>query len=214
MNEFYAHSTESADKSNWQPLAVHLQSVARLAENFATVFGAGVWGRFAGLLHDAGKATEAFQRRLEGSPQRVDHATFGAQLAKERAGQLGLLLSYVITGHHGGLPDGGAQEGELHYRLKHGKVPADVTLLSVTDVNQALLPPFRSSAEYAGFSLSFFTRMIFSCLVDADFLDTERFMAPGKNAERPMVDPEQLSKLKAMLDTHLAALAQIGRAHV
>lgn len=208
MNEFYAHSTESVDKSNWQPLAVHLQSVARLAENFATVFGAGVWGRFAGLLHDAGKATEAFQRRLEGSPQRVDHATFGAQLAKERAGQLGLLLSYVITGHHGGLPDGGAQEGELHYRLKHGKVPADVTLLSVTDVNQALLPPFRSSAEYAGFSLSFFTRMIFSCLVDADFLDTERFMAPGKNAERPMVDPEQLSKMKAMLDTHLAALAQ------
>ena len=210
MNEFYAHSTDSAAKSDWQPLAVHLQGVARLAENFATVFGAGVWGRFAGLLHDAGKATEAFQRRLEGSPQRVDHATFGAQLAKERAGQLGLLLSYVITGHHGGLPDGGAQEGELHYRLKHGKVPADVTLLSVTDVNQALLPPFRSSAEYAGFSLSFFTRMIFSCLVDADFLDTERFMAPGKNAERAMADPMQLSKLKAMLDAHLAALAQMA----
>ena len=81
MNAFYAHSTDSDDKSSWQPLAVHLQGVARLAEDFATVFGAGVWGRFAGLLHDAGKASEAFQRRLEGNPQRVDHATFGACIA-------------------------------------------------------------------------------------------------------------------------------------
>lgn len=208
MNAFYAHSTESSYKSDWQPLAEHLECVARLAEEFAAAFGAGDWGRFAGLLHDSGKATEAFQRRLEGSPQRVDHATFGAQLAKEKAGQLGLLLSYAIAGHHGGLPDGGAQEGELHYRLKHGKVPSDVTLLPVADVKQALLPPFRSSAERAGFSLAFFTRMIFSCLVDADFLDTEGFMSPGKSAERPMADPQQLPKLKAMLDTHLAALAQ------
>jgi CRISPR-associated endonuclease/helicase Cas3 len=80
--EFYAHSTDSPDKSDWQPLADHLENVARLAEEFATVFGAGDWGRFAGLLHDAGKATEAFQRRLEGSPQRVDHATFRMQLAQ------------------------------------------------------------------------------------------------------------------------------------
>lgn len=206
--EFYAHSTDSPDKSDWQTLDEHLEGVARLAEEFATVFGAGDWGRFAGLLHDAGKATAAFQRRLEGSPQRVDHATFGAQLAKENAGQLGLLLSYAIAGHHGGVPDGGSQEGELHHRLRHGKVPPDVTLLSVANVKQELLPPFRLSAEYAGFSLAFFTRMIFSCLVDADFLDTEGFSTPGKKEERPIADPEQMSKLKALLDAHLADFAE------
>lgn len=205
---FYAHSTDSPDKSNWQPLDEHLEGVARLAEKFAAVFEAGDWGRFAGLLHDAGKAIEAFQRRLEGSTQRVDHATFGAQLAQENAGRLGLLLSYMIVGHHGGVPNGGAQEGELHYRLKHGRVPPDVTLLPAADVKQELLPPFRLNAEHAGFSLAFFTRMIFSCLVDADFLDTEGFCSPEKKAERPIADPEQILNLKAMLDVHLAELAE------
>ena len=207
--EFYAHSTDSPDKSDWQPLAEHLKAVARIAEQFAVIFGAGDWGYTAGVLHDAGKATEAFQRRLEGSPERVDHSTFGAQLAKEKAGRLGMLLSYVIAGHHGGLPDGGLQEGELHHRLKYSKVlDADVTLLPVAENNE-FLPPFKlNSAEHAGFSLAFFTRMIFSCLVDADFLDTEAFCSPEKKAERPIADPEQFGNLKALLDAHLAELAE------
>lgn len=208
INEFYAHSTESPDKSNWQLLGDHLEEVAQLAEDFAANFGAGNWGRFAGLLHDAGKATGAFQRRLEGSTQRADHSTFGAQLGKENAGQLGLLLSYIIAGHHGGLPDGGEQEGELHYRLKHGKVPPDVTLLPVADIKQVLAPPFKLDRDFGGFSLSFFTRMIFSCLVDADFIDTEGFITPDKKAERPITDPDQTPKLKAKLNAHLAELAE------
>ena len=206
--DYYAHSTDSSDKSNWQPLVEHLKGVARLAEEFAAVFGAGEWGRFAGLFHDAGKACGAFQRRLEGSPQRVDHSTFGAQLAKDYAGQLGLLLSYAIAGHHGGLPDGGLQEGELHHRLKHGKVPADVELLLQINVWQKLLPPFRMAEERAGFSLSFLTRMLYSCLVDADFLDTEEFIAPEKRAERPTVGSKQISELKVNLDEHLARLVE------
>lgn len=206
--EFYAHSTDLPDKSNWQPLDKHLEGVARLAEEFAMIFKAGDWGRFAGLLHDAGKATEAFQRRLEGNTQRVDHSTFGAQQAKEGVGRLGLLLSYVIAGHHGGLPDGGAQEGELHYRLSHGKVPPDVMSLPEADIKQELALPFRLDKDYAGFSLAFFTRMIFSCLVDADFLDTEGFITPEKKAERAITDPDHIPKLKAMLDAYLAELAE------
>lgn len=209
--EFYAHSTNLPDKSSWQPLSDHLQEVARISEEFATIFGAGDWGRFAGLLHDAGKATEAFQLRLEGNTQRVDHSTFGAQLAKENAGRLGLLLSYIITGHHGGLLDGGAQEGELHYRLRHGKVPSDVTLLLVADIKQELVPPFRLHKDYAGFSLAFFTRMIFSCLVDADFLDTEGFCTPENKVERSMIDPEQIPRLKARLDAQLAELTKMAK---
>lgn len=208
--KFYAHSTELPDKSTWQPLDEHLEGVARLAEGFAATFEAKDWGRFAGLLHDAGKATDAFQQRLAGSSQRVDHATFGARLAKDNAGKLGLLLSYIIAGHHGGLPDGGEQEGELHYRLKNGKVPQDVTLLSEADIKQELILPFRPDRNLGGFSLSFFTRIIYSCLVDADFLDTEAFTTPAKNAERPATDPKQIVNLKAVLDTHLAEL--VGKA--
>lgn len=207
MADYYAHSTESPDKLGWQPLAEHLQGVARLAEEFSAIFKAGDWGRVAGLLHDAGKATEGFQRRLEGNPQRVDHSTFGAQLAKVNTGRLGLLLSYAIAGHHGGLPNGGAQEGELHHRLRHGKVPADVSLLPIADIKQELFPPFRLNPEHAGFSLAFFTRMVFSSLVDADFLDTEGFLSPQNRAERSAADLVQIPTLKAKLDAHLAGLA-------
>jgi len=209
VKQFYAHSTDNPDKSDWQPLEEHLQGVAELAEEFASVFGAGEWGRLAGLWHDSGKATAAFQRRLEGHSERVDHSTFGARLARGHAGQLGLLLSYVIAGHHGGLPDGGAQEKELHHRLKHHNLPLDPTLLAEADVRAELLPPFKKLSEKrAGFSLAFFTRMIFSCLVDADFLDTEAFCSPDKNADRPKNDSGQIPLLKDKLDKHLSDLAE------
>lgn len=208
MNEYYAHSTDSSDKSSWQLLEEHLKGVARKAEEFATGFDAGDWGRFAGLLHDAGKACGAFQRRLEGSPQRVDHATFGAQLARQQCGRFGLLLSYVICGHHGGLPNGGLQEGELHHRLKFAKVPQDVVLTPVADIKQELDLPFKPKREDAGFSLAFFSRMVFSCLVDADFLDTEGFGDPEKKSARPDVDPTRMERLRGILDAHLARFAE------
>jgi CRISPR-associated endonuclease/helicase Cas3 len=186
MIDYYAHSTDSTDKGDWQPLVEHLEGVARLAEKFADAFGAGEWGRLAGLSHDAGKATKAFQARLEGNPERVDHSTFGARLSKEHGGQLGLLLSYVISGHHGGLPDGGVQEAELHHRLRHGKVPEDAKLLSEINFPDNLALPFKLTMDRGGFSLSLFTRMVFSCLVDADFLDTEAFCTPEKAQVRPV----------------------------
>lgn len=205
---FYAHSTDSEDKSTWQLLEDHLLNVAKLAEKFADVFYAGCWGQCSGRFHDSGKATLDFEKRLEGKNIKVDHSTFGASLAQNNGGKLGLLLSYVIAGHHGGLPNGGEQEGELHYRLKHNKIPSDVTLLPEADIKQELALPFRLSRDYGGFSLSVFTRMIYSCLVDADFLDTEAFVSPDKNAERPTEASEQMAKMKAALDDHLAGLAE------
>ena len=108
----------------------------------------------------------------------MDHSTFGARLAKDNTGRLGLILSYVIAGHHGGLPDGGNQETELHFRLKNNKIPKDIELLPEVNVKDDLVLPFKLSQERSMFSLSLFTRMIFSCLVDADFLDTEAFCSP------------------------------------
>ncbi|NWN83983.1 MAG: CRISPR-associated endonuclease Cas3'', partial [Halomonas sp.] len=80
---FYAHSTASADKSDWQTLEDHLKTVGRLAAERADRFGAAAWGEAAGLLHDVGKYTLPFQRRLEGSPERGDHSTAGAHIAIE-----------------------------------------------------------------------------------------------------------------------------------
>jgi len=206
--KYYAHSTESSDKSTWQLLGDHLEGVARLSEEFAVIFNAGDWGNYAGRLHDSGKATTDFIKRLEGSKNKVDHMTFGARLAQARAGKLGLLLSYVIAGHHGGLPNGGEQDGELHYRLN--KIPENVALVPEADIRQELAFPFRPDKDSCGFSLSFFIRMIYSCLVDADFLDTEAFTTPEKHAARPAAVP-LMTKLKAALDTHLAAFSESAK---
>jgi CRISPR-associated endonuclease/helicase Cas3 len=209
MREYYAHSTENVDKSDWQKLPEHLLNVAKLAEHFADAFNAGTWGKCAGLFHDAGKATEAFIGRLEGKPQRVDHSTFGARLARDKAGRLGLILSYVIAGHHGGLPNGGCQETELHFRLKNKKTPEDVELLTEADVKEELNLPFKLSHEHAMFSLSFFTRMVFSCLVDADFLDTEAFCAPEQAQYRPSIVVEgALPELNKRLHEYLKIKSQ------
>jgi CRISPR-associated endonuclease/helicase Cas3 len=204
--KFYAHSTQNPDKSDWQPLNQHLHDVALLAERFASAFGAGAWGRSAGLLHDAGKATIRFVQRLEGSTQRVDHSTFGARIAEDQAGNLGVLLAYVIAGHHGGLPNGGEQETELHFRLKNSKLPDDLALLPELEINNDLVPPFKLDRERGGFSLAFFTRMIFSCLVDADFLDTENFCTPDQSEFRPQ-NQQSLQVLKQKLDKHLLKLS-------
>lgn len=209
--QFYAHSTDLPDKSTWQTLEDHLKAVALSAEEFASIFGAGTWGDFSGRLHDAGKATGEFVKRLEGGNNKVDHMTYGVRLAEERSGKLGLLLSYVIAGHHGGLPNGGEQEGQLHYRLKHNKIPADVALVPEADIRQELTIPFRPDKDTCGFSLSFFTRMVYSCLVDADFLDTEAFTTPEKSAARPAATAEVISHLKALLDAHLAELSNKAR---
>ena len=210
VTTYFAHSTDNGNKEDWQKLGDHLTGVARLAERFAAVFGAGTWGDFAARLHDAGKATDEFTKRLEGDKAKVDHMTFGARLAQERFGKYGLLLSYIVAGHHGGMPDGGEQAGQLHYRLKNGnmKVPADIVLLPEAGIRQELSIPFRLDKDVAGFGLSFFTRMIYSCLVDADFLDTEAFATPDKHAARPTITPEVMLRLKSALDTHLAKLAK------
>ena len=199
---YYAHSTENPDKSDWQSLAEHLSSVSELAERFAATFDAGQWGSCVGLLHDAGKACSAFLARLEGKTNRVDHITFGAKLAQERGGKLGFLLAYVICGHHGGLPDGGVQEGQLHYRLR--KDTEKTELLPGLECTEEMRFPFQLQSKWAMFSLAFFTRMLFSCLVDADFLDTEGFCDPEKAARRIALHQNDFVSLRASLQSFIS----------
>lgn len=204
MKKYYAHSKDSSDKKAWQLLEEHLCNVAAMAGDFAKVFGGKDWGFCGGMLHDAGKATDGFQKRLEGSGIRVDHSTFGARLAAENCGRLGVLLAYAIAGHHGGLPDGGEQTGQLYYRLYHTKLQAPLQELRIPQCCRKIAPPFLLARESAGFSLSFFTRMIFSCLVDADFLDTEHFCSPEKAKFRPdRTDAGQIAELLSVFQAHM-----------
>ena len=108
--------------------------------------------------------------------QPSDHSTAGAQHAFSTAGRGGTILAYAIAGHHAGLLDGKGSDGSLEKRLK--KVIPDFSAAPASILNSEKFDnlPFAPDAKHFSFQAAFFIRMVFSCLVDADFLDTEAFM--------------------------------------
>jgi len=211
MPQFFAHSTATPDCSDWQLLSDHLQAVGQLAADKAAAFGGESMAEVAGLLHDLGKYSDEFQRRIAGDLLRVDHATHGAIQAVERYGPLGLLLAYAIAGHHAGLANGSeaGQRTALRDRLRGVKLPALLdhwqTEITLPDKSTLKPPTLRQRRERNFFQLAFLGRMLFSCLVDADFLDTEAFYAriEGRASRRATGHPD-LRTLRAALDIYLA----------
>ena len=205
--EKFAHSM-GPDKVDWQPLRDHLYAVARLSGQFASRFGSDAWGQAAGLLHDLGKYSAAFQERLDGAATPVDHSTAGAREALRLFGKArGLLLAYLVSGHHAGLPDYGSlgDESALAYRLGRKEIPPydnfrrdDLTFPSEAELSLGLTP----SDAHPHFSVQLFIRMLYSCLVDADFLDTEHFMDPRRSALR--TGYPDMPMLRDRLDQYIA----------
>ncbi len=194
--KYYAHSLERRPPSEWQLLEEHLKNVAEMARSFSDGFGAGDWGYLAGLWHDIGKYSDDFQRMLrakDGSDAhiekigRVDHSTAGAKNAFNTFGDKGKLLAYAIAGHHGGLPDGNSNNTCLYNRLEktildYSSCPEHI--LKGKNLGDLPFGPDTSSSKRFAFQISFFIRMIYSCLVDADFLDTEAFMDKDRSLWR------------------------------
>lgn len=208
---YYAHSGNNPDKSDWQLLSDHLRKVASLARENARFFNAGALGELAGLLHDIGKYTEAFQLRLEGG-KRVDHATAGAKIAVEKWGRLGKLLAYVVAGHHAGLANGidsGNDRSTLDDRLNKVIPELDETWLSeITIPDQLSFPSFETTENFQGFQCAFLIRMLFSCLVDADYLDTESFYLGLDNKTEKRSGQPSLHNLKEAIDIYFTQLKE------
>lgn len=176
--EYLAHI---ADDGRVQTVSEHLHGTGELAAGFAAPFGASDEARAAGLLHDIGKYSAAFQQRIRGSAVSVDHSTAGAQEARNRRD---LPAALAIAGHHGGIPDCGnlndaADDTTLQGRLKR-KLP------TYDEWQREITPPSAKPPAWAlsdSTTAAFYTRMLYSCLVDADFQDTQDFM-DGQAAQR------------------------------
>ncbi len=213
---FFAHSLDGEPQEKWQGLHEHLVSTAQQAGAFAAVFSSKEWGCLCGLLHDLGKYSPEFQKRLQGG-KAVDHSLAGALeamafLREPRFAGLGHILAHVISGHHTGLADGMAGQNEkpsLQARLSaFAKIPNYSAWKREIALPREIppLPPFAGrDKDSLFFSLFFWARMLYSCLVDADFLDTEGFLQPEKAALRG--DYPSLGEFGAALNSHLAALS-------
>lgn len=219
---FFAHSVPERGKESWQPLRDHLIAVGALARSRGSKFGAANAAWLAGLLHDLGKYSPAFQRRLDGVEGKVDHSTAGAQeivrLATTRDDQIiAKILAHAIAGHHSGLPDTIGDGGSLNERLKRDVGEFDSTWQNEIAPDGGGLMPVGvdwRDRDALAYRLAFFGRMVFSCLVDADFRDTERFYCA---AEKRTVDrdwqhlPQIVDELIARFDRHMSEKCACAR---
>lgn len=214
---FYAHSVAEQPKAVWQRLADHLENVAALAADFAAPLCLAHAARLAGLLHDLGKYSDAFQRRLDDASVRADHSTAGAWLVLQRAKaapaverMMAELIAYAILGHHVGLPDrigaGGLAERIASFNATTGLRPDWAEDICLDAEPLAPMLPARPGGQ-PGFRCSLLGRMLFSCLVDADFRDTEAFYARSEGTTPDRDWPALaalLPDLIARFDAHMA----------
>ena len=178
----------------------HLSGVANLAEKFANEFGMGSWGKVLGLLHDKGKERKAFQDYIKKNsgydstiqyPTEHTHAFVGGVIAKSLYGKTATdLLCNQIVSHHTGLHDYYEMDGILNKEIPLG-VNQSVEKIGLNK------PPF--APDFKDFN--HLSRMLFSCLVDADYLDTELFM--DEESARKRINDIKLESLLPLLETYI-----------
>lgn len=210
------------DESSEKGATGHLNLVSAWAAQFASEISPyhekewEQWGRLAGLWHDLGKYSREFQHYIRNEVRgRYDHSTAGACHAIDRFSVSGDLMAYAIAGHHGGMPDGTALFGErMHKSLPEWKqyVPETVLKAGEGKLSPLVRPSSREEMiRGLGFAMAMQSRMVFSCLVDADFLATESFMNPDRYRERPCWPENVLQRMSAVLEEHLSGKEQEAR---
>ena len=206
--KFISH-LKQLDNEEWifQSNEAHEIGVAHLAEEFASRIGCGCLGHMLGTLHDLGKEQTAFQRyirKVSGydvsihAAPKTPHAYVGALVAKQLYPQLFPMLSYPIASHHTGLED-----FEDFKKTMENSIPEDINWKEI-DKTKVEIPTFCPKMK-AG-DANHVLRLLFSCLVDADYLDTESFMSPEKSRLRQ--HKSTLKELLPLLETYLKELSR------
>ena len=184
----------------------HSCGVAERAELFTQALGMPGWGTFLGLLHDKGKEKKDFQtyiRLMNEFPadsrtyQDKTHAYVGALLAKRLFPKGYHFVAYALAGHHAGMPD-----SYLLEELLKKDLPEEVSWDGLPDVPSP--PSYLEQMQPS--DLNHLFRMLYSCLVDADYLDTENFMMPGQARLRN--NQTSLADLLPKLEVYLQNLAE------
>lgn len=235
MARYWAHSdpnnlAESDPKSRWQPLCEHLRQVGELASMLANETKPGDedfrdTARAAGLLHDLGKYTAEFQRKIRGDALKAPHSAHGAAWAMKLRS---IEAAFAIAGHHSGLPDPRGGKACLRERTDavRGGIEQLWNIAAADCPELSAITSLLRQTEATGEGFDLRTRMLFSCLVDADRIDTSgahhrgaalaarerlaRLLAfiEGRAAQVP--DGPVKAARKAVLDACLAAAPRTG----
>lgn len=206
--EYLAHS----DKENGlkQTVLEHAIGTANCAEKFASSFTVPIYGKILGLYHDIGKFSKEFQNYLlyGGVKGSVDHTGAGSieifKTGLNSKNPTFFLLAMCIAGHHGGLPDMGdnpktSEKGTLLYRLNNSSFPDYVVYKEyLPSIKSEDVPDITKNLTTA-FAQMFYVRMLYSCLVDADYLDTEVFLADKTVLRSGFID---IAKMKLLVDEY------------
>ncbi|ASO20242.1 CRISPR-associated endonuclease/helicase Cas3 [Actinoalloteichus hoggarensis] len=196
----YAHSRPLTPVEHWHRCGDHAEGTARLARSFAEPLNAADLGEVLGLCHDAGKCLYSWQRRLlvvgRQNGRRghigIPHADVGAHLLRRVAGPAAL----TVLGHHKGLttvgeladlptdPESAARFAEAG-RAFLREVPRAEAMLTGPTLLPAAWEADRSVCDIG-------LRLLYSALVDADYLDTGAFMAATEVRLGEPLDPVSL----------------------
>lgn len=209
-------------------LADHLRAVGTLAKAFAQPFGGDAHAELAGLWHDLGKYAADFQAMLAAAnapeahveredevvaKKKVDHSTAGAFHANQRDMRNSTAIAFAIAGHHAGLADAGGLRDRLRDRGQtrlnaalEARPPGEILECAVPPLPGRFAFPLSNRDDDAARRLEFFTRMVFSTLCDADFLDTEAFFDDVRPALRGK--HATLAELAPRLRAHVDALTR------
>jgi CRISPR-associated endonuclease/helicase Cas3 len=208
MTPYYAHSGDPSDFSTWQRLNQHLVAVAALAEEKAKTaspsnesFAAAA--RTAGLLHDLGKYRSEFQLYIRGitvPKEMTYHKQAGAAKA---AYSRNSPVAFAIAGHHGGMPNKadllslvrGASGQPVAEAVWHSAVEDCPELGTAAPTPLPLLDNLHGDL---------FTRLLFSCLVDADWTDTAFFYGQRDDPPLPFDAPAWLKRLLTFVEAKAA----------
>ncbi len=224
--KYHAHSLPGRPRHEWETMEEHLHAVSSQCSAFADAFASAEWGQLAGLWHDLGKFSEQFQQYLAKTAESdvhaaelrgtVDHATGGAQWAVQSYNARGTILAHVIAGHHSGLLN---YHGELSTACLKNRLTKEVAPWQQNAPAELLKRPCPSPPDlgkvdghaHAAFRVAFWIRMLFSALVDADYLATEAVLNPLAAKQRAATFPSMQSMLET-LDAYMADLTARARA--
>lgn len=192
---YIAHINEESGAV--QTVKEHSEGTAELCEAFAVKEMKEPASTVA-QLHDIGKYGERFQHKIRGdSSIRVEHSGSGAvEATKLFKGPMGWMMAYCIAGHHAGLPDGGLKTDEEDEATLHGRLKRDFDEyrqyeddIEVPEIDESAFAAFlaqdcNNDIKKLIDKFAFLTRYCFSCLTDADSIDTGRFC--GSLTEREL----------------------------